>query len=192
MIRRKHSRRKPGTQDIKYHVNSNHARTSSHSKGFPPPLPVASTGVYPVWNLEADQIKARSRHSSPPLSHPTDDKWPSLQTRRNPHNQHLPKTIHNITRTTLRFKTRRPVEGQSAEEKPTRRHPTSQFQLLLLPPFFLLLCFCLCLRLLHSRVANNGTPRSQTTAGGVPFRNYGTSLLPRWPLGATVPGLCQS
>lgn len=92
----------------------------------------------------------------------TDDKWPSLQTRRNPHNQHLPKTTHNIPATTLRFKTRRPVEGHSAEEKP--HEETSDVSIpppSLAPPFFFLDSFFVFLSpALALTVASNGTPRS--------------------------------
>lgn len=90
----------------------------------------------------------------------TDDKWPSLQTRRNPHNQHLPKTTHNIPATILRFKTRRPVEGHSAEEKP--HEETSDVSIpppSLAPPFFFLIpSLCFCLRLLHLRWQVTGLP----------------------------------
>lgn len=59
---------------------------------------------------------------------------------------HLPKTIHNITRTTLRFKTRKAGRRAFSRGKTTGRHPTSQFCLLLLSPFlpfFFFLCLCL-------------------------------------------------
>lgn len=59
------------------------------------------------------------------------------------------------------------------------RHPASQSQLLLLPPFFLFffLCVCLCFWLSHFLVAKDGCSRSQTTTGVNHFRGHGTPRL---------------
>lgn len=117
----------------------------------------------------SDQIKARSRHQARPSRTLPMTNGQVLQTCRNPHNQHLPKTIHNITRTTLRFKTRRPVEGSISRGK-NHHGETSDVSIPTpsLAPFFSFFVFLsLTPALALKGWANNGTPRSQTTTGGV-------------------------
>lgn len=132
LIRRDRLRRGSGTQDVKC---QDHSGISAKTSQWPQPGFIQrGTGQGRSDQGFGVATKARPPRRTLPMTN-----GPTLEvgndthlTPENPHDRHLPKTIHNITRTTLRFKTRRP---SSTVNQPRKNHEETSGVSIPPPPF---------------------------------------------------------